>query len=162
MPINVPRSRTQETPVIANPRTFRCPNCNEMINDSMTQCRYCNVPVDPGVAQLIAERQEKANQSYSDASYLRTAAVAMYVFLGLSYVPVIGLLFGWGFVITFIVVLVLLIRWQVKFGSLVTNDADYLKARRSWRLSLILWIVAIFLGFIIPFLIQLVLVVATR
>lgn len=148
--------------MIANPRTFRCPNCNEMINDSMTQCRYCNVPVDPGVAQLIAERQEKANQSYSDASYLRTAAVAMYVFIALSYVPLIGWIFGWGFLVTFIVVLVLLIRWQVKFGSLVTNDADYLKARRSWRFSLILWIIAIFLGFIIPFLIQVALVVATR
>ena len=23
--------------MLANPRTFRCPNCKEMINDSMTQ-----------------------------------------------------------------------------------------------------------------------------
>jgi len=140
--------------VIANPRTFRCPNCNEMINDSMTQCRYCNVPVDPAVAQLIAERQEKANQSYSDASYLRTAVVAMYVFMGLSYIPYVPLV-GWGFLVTFIIVLVLLIRWQVKFGSLVTNDADYLKARRSWRLSLVLWLAAIVLGFIVRILIYL-------
>jgi len=125
--------------VIANPRTFRCLNCNEMINDSMTQCRYCNVAVDPVVAQLVAERQEKANQSYSDASFLRTAVVAMFVFMGLSYIPFVPLV-GWGFFVTFIVVLVLLIRWQVKFGRLVTNDADYLKARRSWRLSLVLWL----------------------
>ena len=68
--------------MLANPRTFRCPNCSEMINDSMTQCRYCSVPVDPGVAELIADRQEKANHAYSDASFLRTAAFAMYVFLG--------------------------------------------------------------------------------
>ena len=125
-----------------------------MINDSMTQCRYCNVPVDPAVAQLIAERQEKANQSYSDASYLRTAVVAMYVFMGLSYIPYVPLV-GWGFLVTFIIVLVLLIRWQVKFGSLVTNDADYLKARRSWRLSLVLWLAAIVLGFIVRILIYL-------
>ncbi len=144
--------------MIANPRTFRCPNCNEMINDSMTQCRYCSVPVDPAVAQLIAERQEKANQSYSDASYLRTAVVAMYMFMGLSYVPYVPLV-GWGFLITFVVVLVLLIRWQMKFGSLVTNDADYLKARRSWRLSLVLWLVAILIGFIVPLVVYL---VATR
>ena len=147
--------------MIAKPRTFRCPNCNEMINDSMTQCRYCSVPVDPGVAQLIAERQEKANQSYSDASYLRTAAVAMYVFMGLSFVPFLPVV-GWGFLITFIVVLVFLIRWQVKFGRLVTNDADYLKARRSWRLSLILWIVAIPIGFIIRPLVYFMFQVATR
>lgn len=147
--------------MLANPRTFRCPNCNEMINDSMTVCRYCSAPVDPVAAQLIAERQAKANQAYSDASYLRTAAIAMYVFMGLSFVPLIPIV-GWGFLITFVVVLVLLIRWQVKFGRLVTNDADYLKARRSWRLSLVLWIVAIPIGFIIRPLFYLMLEVATR
>jgi ABC-type Na+ efflux pump permease subunit len=147
--------------VIANPRTFRCLNCNEMINDSMTQCRYCNVPVDPVAARLVAERQEKANQAYSDASYLRTAVVAMYVFMGLSFIPLVPLV-GWGFVIMFFVVLVLLIRWLVKFGRLVTNDADYLKARRSWRFSLVLWIVAIPIGFIIRPLVYFMFQLATR
>ena len=147
--------------MIANPRTFRCPNCNEMINDSMTQCRYCNVPVDSGVAQLIAERQEKANQSYSDASYLRTAVIAMYVFMGLSFIPFLPVV-GWAFLITFIVVLVLLIRWHMKFNHLVTNDADYLKARRSWRLSLILWLIAIPVGFIVRPLVYLLFAAATR
>ena len=125
------------------PRTFRCANCNEMINDSMTQCRYCSVPVDQGIATMLAERQEKANQAYSDASYLRTAAVAMYVFLA------VGLIFGmayWAFVVAFMVVLVLLIRWQVKFSDLLTNDPDYLKARRSKNISLILLIAAFPLG----------------
>ena len=121
--------------MLAKPRTFRCPNCNEMINDSMTQCRFCSVPVDPAVAQLIAERQEKANQAYSDASYLRTAAIAMYVFLGLS---MLLAFFFWGFLITFVVVIVLLIRWQVRFGALVTDDEDYKRARKSWWISLVL------------------------
>ena len=123
--------------MLANPRTFRCPNCNEMINDSMTQCRYCSVPVDPSVAQLIADRQEKANQAYSDASFLRTAAIAMYVFFGLSIIPLLGFAF-WGFLITFFVVLVLLIRWQIRYGSLVTDDGDYKTARRSWWISLVM------------------------
>jgi len=140
--------------VVASPRTFRCLNCNEMINDSMTQCRYCNVTVDPVVAQLVAERQEKAIKSYREVAYLRWVVVAMYVFMGLSYIPYVPLV-GWGFLVTFIIVLVLLIRWQVKFGSLVTNDADYLKARRSWRLSLVLWLAAIVLGFIVRILIYL-------
>ena len=145
--------------MIANPRTFRCPNCNEMINDSMTQCRYCSVPVDPGVAQLIAERQEKANQSYSDASFLRTAVVAIYVLMGLGFIlPFVG----WGSVIVFFVALVLLIRWQVKFGRLVTNDADYLKARRSWRLSLVLWLAVIPVRVIIWVVIYFLFAVATR
>jgi hypothetical protein len=108
-----------------------------MINDSMTQCRYCSVPVDPGVAQLIADRQEKANQAYSDASFLRTAAIAMYVFFGLSMVPLLGFAF-WGFLITFVVVIVLLIRWRIRYGTLITDDVDYKSARRSWWISLVL------------------------
>jgi hypothetical protein len=79
--------------------------------------------------------------------------------MGLSFIPYVPLV-GWGFLVTFIVVLVLLIRWQVRFGSLVTNDADYLKARRSWRLSLVLWVVAILLGFIVRFLIYFLLALA--
>jgi len=130
-----------------------------MINDSMTQCRYCSVPVDPAVAQLIGERQEKANQSYSDASFLRTAVVAIYVLMGLGFIlPFVG----WGSVIVFFVALVLLIRWQVKFGRLVTNDADYLKARRSWRLSLVLWLAVIPVRVIVWVVIYLLLAVATR
>ncbi|HEX7332042.1 MAG TPA: hypothetical protein VF290_11130 [Pyrinomonadaceae bacterium] len=121
--------------MLATPRTFPCPNCKEIINDSMTQCRFCSVPVDPSVAQLIADRQEKANHAYSDASYLRTAAIAMYVFLGLSLVPFLPFV-SWGFVITFIVVIVLLIRWQVRYSGLITDDADYKRARRSWWISL--------------------------
>lgn len=114
----------------------------------MTECRYCSVPIDPGVAQMVADRQEKVNQACSDASYLRTAAIAMYVFLGLSFVPILPLV-DWGFVILFVVVIVLLIRWQVNFSGLVTSDADYKKARRSWVISLVLLIVALPLGFIV-------------
>ena len=131
--------------MIANPRTFRCLNCNEMIDDSMTQCRYCNVRVDATVAQLVAERQEKANQSYADAKFLRTVVVALYVFIAVNYIPPLWFL-GWGIVVTFFLALVLVMRWQKKFGGLVTNDAAYLKARRSLRLWLVLWIIGLPLG----------------
>jgi len=131
-----------------SPRTFRCPNCNEMINDQMTQCRFCSVPIDPGVAQLIAERQEKANQAVSDASFLRTATVALWVLLGLSFVPFIPFV-ELAFVVVGIVVIVLVIRWQVKFSNVLTNDPDYQTARKSWRLSLMLMLVALPVAFIV-------------
>ncbi|HET9524802.1 MAG TPA: hypothetical protein VFO99_01460 [Pyrinomonadaceae bacterium] len=138
--------------MLASPRTFRCPNCKEMINDSMTECRYCSTPVDPGVAAMIADRQEKANRAYSDASYLKTAAIAMFVFLGLSMLPFLPVVY-WGFLITFVVVVVLLIKWQVRFGGLVTDDPDYQRARRSKNMALVLLIIAVPVGFIIrPFL----------
>lgn len=142
--------------MISKPRTFRCPNCNEMINDSMQQCRFCSVPLDPGIVALTAERQEKANQAYSDASFLKTAAIAMCVFLGLSLIPIVPLVYM-GFLVTFIVVLVLLIRWQVKFGSLQTTDSDYKLAKRSKNIALILLLVAIPVGFVIRPLLDLIL-----
>ena len=144
--------------MLANPRTFRCPNCSEMINDSMTECRYCSVPVDPAVAALIADRQEKANHAYSDASFLRTAAFAMYAFLGLSWV-LLPLLFFSGFVIIFVVVVVLLIRWQIRYANLITDDPDYKSARRSWWISLLL-LLGVPVIFIVRFVIEVLILLA--
>ena len=134
--------------MFAQPRTFPCPNCHEMINDSMSQCRFCSVPVDPGIAKIVAEKQEKTNQACNDASFVRTAAMAMFVFLGVSFIPLIGFAY-WGFLVTFVVVIVLLIRWQVRFGSLITSDKDYQKATRSKNVALILLVLALPLGFIV-------------
>ena len=123
-----------------NPRTFRCPNCREMINDQMSTCRYCAVPIDPGIATLIAERQEKANQAYSDASFLRTAAVGMFVFLVAGLFLTIAYV---GFVVTFVVTVTLLIQWQAKFGELLTDDPDFARAKRSKNIAALLVVAAI-------------------
>lgn len=129
--------------MLAYPRTFRCPNCNEMISEQATQCRFCSLAIDPGVAELIAGRQEKVNEACSDASYLRRTAMAMYVFLGFALVFTFAY---WGFLITFWTGLVMMIRWQVKFGELITNDPDYAKARRSKTISLLLLLGGLPLG----------------
>ena len=138
--------------MFAQPRTFRCPNCKEMVNDSMKECPFCKVPLDPAVVALAAERQEKANRAYNDASFLRIAAIAQFVFLGISLIPLLGIVY-YGFLITFIAVLVMLIRWQVKFAGLLTDDPDYERAKRSRNIALILWLAAMPLGFLVrPFL----------
>jgi len=124
-------------------QTFPCPNCNEIINDSMQTCRFCATPIDVQAAAAAAEIQERVNRACSDASFLRTAAAAMFVLLALSVIPFVAAVTYLGFIITFFVVLVLLVRWQVKFGSLKTRDVDYQGARRSRNLALLLWFVAI-------------------
>ena len=132
------------------PRTFRCPNCNEMISETATQCRFCSLPIDRGVAELIAGRQELVNQAYSDASYLRRTAVAMYVFLAFGTILTIGY---WAFLLTFWTGVFLLVRWQLKFGDLLTNDPDYAKAKRSRTISLIILLGGLPLGILTnPFL----------
>lgn len=128
-----------------NPRTFRRPNCNEMIHDQMMKCRFCEVAIDPGIAALIAGRQEKANQAYSDASYLRATTAAMFVFLAVGLVLTLAY---FGFLATYVISVVLLVRWQLEFGTLLTNDPDYSKAKRSRNISALLLVVATPLGLI--------------
>jgi len=142
--------------VFAQPRTFRCTNCNEMVNESMQKCPFCDSSIDHGVAVAAAELQDKVNRSCSDASYARTAAVAMWVFLGLSFVPFLPVVY-WGFLFTFLVVMVLLVRWQVKFGRLKTVDPDYRRTKRSRNIALVLWLVAIPVGFIVKPLLDMIL-----
>ena len=64
--------------MLSQPQTFPCPNCNEIINDSMQTCRFCSAPVDPQAASAAAENQSRVNRACSDASFLRTAAAAMF------------------------------------------------------------------------------------
>lgn len=122
--------------------TFPCPNCNEIINDSMRECRFCHAAIDPQEARAAGELQARVNQACSDASYTKTAAYLMFVFLGLSLIRVLPFV-SWGFVVTFFVVIVMIVRWQAKFGHLQTRDPDYKTAKLSRNIALILWIVAI-------------------
>ncbi|HVF49394.1 MAG TPA: hypothetical protein VNA19_04870 [Pyrinomonadaceae bacterium] len=137
-------------------QSFPCPSCREIINDTMQTCKYCGAPIDKGIAQAAAEVQSKVNQACSDASYLKTTALVMWVCLGLSFIPYVPLV-SWGFLLTFIALVVLLIRWQTKFSDINTPDPDYQKARRSKNLAFILWLVALPTGFVIRPIISLVL-----
>lgn len=75
--------------MFAQPQTYPCLKCNEIINETVEKCPYCSNPVDRQAAAVAAETQSKVNQACSDASYLRSAAFVMWVFLGLSFIPVI-------------------------------------------------------------------------
>ena len=108
----------------------------------MRTCRFCSTPIDLQAASVAAELQSRVNRACSDASFLRTAAAAMFVLLALSVVPLISLVTYLGFIITFFVVLVLMVRWQIKFGSIKTQDVDYQGAKRLRNVALVLWVVA--------------------
>jgi hypothetical protein len=135
-------------------RTFPCPACSQIINDSADKCRYCGTPVDRDVALAAADIQDRVNRACSDASYLRTVAVGMFVFLGLSFIPLIPMVSS-GFLITFVVLAVLLVRWQLKYRNIPTKDSDYDKSMGQRNLAFILWIAAIAVGFVIKPLVDL-------
>lgn len=67
----------------------------------------------------------------------------MLTLLALSLVPFISFWMFLGFVIIFFVVLILIIRWQIKFGRLQTGDIDYQRARSLRNVAMILWVAAV-------------------
>ena len=109
----------------------------------MEQCRYCSAPVDRQAAATAAEIQSRVNKACSDASFLRTAAATMFVLLGLSLLPFISFVTYLGFILTFVAVIVMFIRWQIRFGNLQTGDLDYQRAKRVKNVALLLWLLAI-------------------
>ena len=108
---------------------FECPACKQTIDTSSTQCRFCSAPVDPVAAQAAAEKMAKLNQACSDASYLRTAAISIFVFFGVMFIPFVSLLGLVGYYFLLIAVPVLAIRWWVKFGRIQADDSDFRRAR---------------------------------
>ncbi len=109
---------------------------------------YCAAPVDKGIAAAAAEVQSRVNQAYSDASHMRTTAFAMWGFLAASLVPFVPFVY-YGFLFTFLAVIVMIVRWQMRFSGLNTSDPDYAKARRWKNLSLALWAAALAVGFVV-------------
>lgn len=122
--------------------TFPCPNCNEIINDSVRECRFCHAPIDPQAARAAGELQARVNQACSDASYAATAAYVMFAFLVLDLLPIPFIPFWLAYLLIFFAVIFLVVRWQVKFGGLRTPDPDYKRALFSRNVALVLWLVA--------------------
>lgn len=122
--------------------TFPCPNCNEIINDSMRECRFCHAPIDPQAARAAGELQARVNDACSDASYAATAAYAMLAFLLLDLLPIPFIPFWIAFLVTFFAVAFLVIRWQAKYGDIKTGDPDYKRALFSRNVAAVLWLVA--------------------
>ena len=108
---------------------FEYPACKQTIDASSTQCRFCSAHVDPVAAQAGAEKMAKLNQACSDASYLRTAAISIFVFFGVMFIPFMGLLGLVGYYFLLVAVPVLAIRWWVKFGGIQADDSDFRRAR---------------------------------
>lgn len=123
-------------------QTFPCPNCNEIINDSMRECRYCRASIDPLAARAAGELQARVNQACSDASYTATAAYLMLAFLVLDILPIPFIPFWLAYLLTFFAVIGMIVRWQAKFGQLQTRDPDYKRALFSRNVALVLWLVA--------------------
>jgi hypothetical protein len=108
---------------------FECPVCKQTIDASAEKCRFCSATVDRVAAQIAAQKLSKINQACSDASFLRTAAMSLLVFLGVIFIPFMGLLGAAGYYFLLFAIPFLVIRWWLKFHSIRTEDSDFKRAR---------------------------------
>jgi len=74
---------------------------------------------------MAANLMAKVNQACSDASYLKIAAVAMLAFIGMMFVPFLGLVGFGGYYFLMFAIPVLVIRWWIKFGRIKSDDKEF-------------------------------------
>jgi hypothetical protein len=111
----------------------------------MQICKFCSTPVDPGIAQFAAEMQERVNRACNQASSIRNAAGAMWVFFLVRFIPCLGLAGLIGFLFAFFFIPIASIFWQVRFGDIQSSDVDFKSAKRNRNIALLIWAPAVIL-----------------
>ena len=121
--------------------TITCPSCGETLLYGDKQCRFCNRPIDEGYADDSAATQALLTHASKSANIIRALRNLLYVVLALT---LLGLLRrNPGTITTALIVSVLNIiapiSWRRKYGGMISNDPDVMRAQREMRLELYLW-----------------------
>jgi hypothetical protein len=119
------------TSTTSNAGIIECPVCKQTIGASATQCRFCSAPIDPAVAEAASEKMARVNQACSDASFLRTMAISVFVFLGIMFIPFVTWLGICGYYFLMFAVPFMTIRWWLKFHAIRSDDRDFTRARTT-------------------------------
>lgn len=120
---------------MGEPSIFECPSCKETIDAKAETCRFCGAKVDHEAAIKAAALLSRVNQACSDASYMKSTALALPVFFVLRFVPFLSGLGSIGFWVLLIAIPVWALRWWLKYRKIETDDADFRRARKSVLVS---------------------------
>lgn len=129
------------------PTIFECLVCRETIDATAETCRFCGVKVDHESARRAAALMSRVNQACSDASYMKSTALALPVFFALRFVPFIAAVGGIGFWVLLVVIPIWSLRWLLKYRKIESDDAEFRKARSTVKWIGIIVAVA-FVGFV--------------
>jgi hypothetical protein len=130
------------------PQVFACPKCGEMINTSMSQCAYCNAPVDPQWASWAANAQATIASAFNHANNIMNVARALVVFFLVSLIPFLGFA-GLAFIVTLFAFPILTLLWLIKYQwglqGIDKNHEDLKQARRRIMKACVIWTVMLLL-----------------
>jgi predicted RNA-binding Zn-ribbon protein involved in translation (DUF1610 family) len=138
------------------PTIFTCPKCGETIDSSAESCRFCGEKVDPEAAMQAALLLSRINQACSDASYMKSTALAVPVFFVLRFVPFLSVLGLIGFVGLNFTIPIWSVRWWFKYGRIESTDAEFRKARTTVKIAGIAVTATLLLFVVVPLLLTLV------
>jgi hypothetical protein len=119
---------------LGTPTIFDCPSCRETIDATAETCRFCGVKVDQGAALKAAAVLAKVNQACSDASYMKSTALAIPVFIGLRFVPFFSSVGAIGFLGLTVGIPIWALVWSAKYRGIGAGDAEFLAARRTVKI----------------------------
>lgn len=121
------------------PETFRCMNCGEVINTSLTECGFCGVTIDHEAALAAADFQKTFDNACTEARTLRIMSLMLVAFYAASWLPLYGDHVGMYFFVLFILVPVMLGRWWMVYHRFQPNDENFRKAQRNVMIAMIVW-----------------------
>ena len=131
---------------MGEPTIFDCPNCKETIDARAETCRFCGAKVDHEAARTAAALMARINQACSDASYMKSTALALPVFFLIRFVPFIAPVGGIGFWGLLVALPVWAMIWLIRYRGVVSEDADFRKAQKTVK-----WVGTIVAGLLILF-----------
>src|SRR5262249_738880 len=145
----------------SEPQVFACPNCGEMINTSMTQCAYCNAPVDTEWATWAANAQGTIASAFNHANNIMLAARGMAALLVASFIPCGGNIAAIALIAMIFVFPILVLIWFSKYQwnlqGIDKNHDDFKQSRRRILKAAIVYAVTIIAWPVISVIIWLVL-----
>ena len=121
------------------PKTFRCLNCGEVINTAMTECVFCGVKLDSEAALAAADFQKTFESACVEARTLKIMALVLVGFYVAIWMPVIGENASLFFLVLFVLIPIMLVRWWMVYHRIESQAEIYRKAQRDMMIAMIVW-----------------------
>lgn len=122
-----------------------CPSCKRLITPGIECCPHCREPINAEYARVSAAIVVFNTAACSSANTIKTAEYAAIVVFVATLLGILLVAPGLAVVnvVNSVVSIAAILLWFRRFGRFKFGDAEYDKAKRDMRISLILWTVLI-------------------
>jgi hypothetical protein len=117
-----------------------------MINTSFQKCPFCSTPIDRPAAKQSTATTGRISQACSDARFLKIMLGILIPFALSIFFALLGVAGLLGVAFIKYAILIMIIRWWLKYGRIETTNSGYRRARVTVILaSAISFLVLLFL-----------------